>query len=200
MHSTRTVAKPLRIIPTMPLRKMIGMKTTIVVIAEAIIEEPTSSEPRIMASSGVIPSRPRCRDICSSMTVEASTTIPSDTTKLAVVMRLMVWPKSFMDMNVNRNDSGIEAPMTSVALPLFRKSNMTITAMTIPVIPELRTLERDSRMLLESSEKIWYVRAPSVSSFRLSSTFFISELIRTVLPPARFVTDTIIRSLPSLMA
>ena len=59
-----------------------------------------------------------------------------------------------MAMNVNRNDSGIDAPMTMVALPLFRNSRMTMTAMTMPVIPELRTLERDSLMLFESSEKI----------------------------------------------
>ena len=90
MHSTRTMAKPLRIMPTMPLRKIIGMNTTMVVIAEAIIEDPTSSEPRIMASSREMSLRPRWRDICSSMTVEASTTIPRDTTKLAVVIRLIV--------------------------------------------------------------------------------------------------------------
>ena len=58
-----------------------------------------------------------------------------------------------MAMNVNRNDSGMDAPMTMVALPLFRNRRITMTAMTMPVIPELRTFERDSRMLLESSEK-----------------------------------------------
>ena len=36
------------------------------------------------------------------MTMEASTTIPSATTKLDVVMRLIVCPVTFMIMNVNR--------------------------------------------------------------------------------------------------
>ena len=50
IQRTRTLAKPLRIIPTMPPRKMIGIKTTIVVMDEAIIEAPTSSEPIRIAS------------------------------------------------------------------------------------------------------------------------------------------------------
>ena len=57
-------------------------------------------------------------------------------------------------MNVNRNERGMDAPMTIVALPLFRNSRMTTTAMTIPMRPELRTLDNDSLMLLESSENI----------------------------------------------
>ena len=53
IQRTRTFAKPFRIIPTIPPRKIIGMKTTMVVIDEAIIDAPTSSDPFMIASSGL---------------------------------------------------------------------------------------------------------------------------------------------------
>ena len=58
IQKTRTFAKPLRIIPTMPPRKIIGMKTTMVVIDEAIIDAPTSSAPIRIASSALKSSCP----------------------------------------------------------------------------------------------------------------------------------------------
>ena len=94
------------------------------------------------------------RDICSSMTMDASTTIPRATTKLDVVIRLIVWPVTLMAMKVNRKERGIDDPMTRVALGLFRNRKMTMTAMMIPVIPEVRTLDREFFMLFASSENI----------------------------------------------
>ena len=129
--------------------------------------------------------------------MEASTTIPSATTKLEVVMRFIVWPVTFMIMNVNRNDSGIERPMTKVALGLLRNRKMTRTAMMIPTTPDLSTFERDWVMLFESSENIWYESAPSVSSGSCASISRMALLILTVFPDDLFVTDTMIRLLPS---
>ena len=60
-----------------------------------------------------------------------------------------------MIMKLNRNDIGIERPMTRVAFGLFKNRKMTRTAMIIPTTPDLRTFDRDWEMLFESSENIW---------------------------------------------
>ena len=103
-------------------------------------------------------------------------------------------------MNVNRNESGMDAPITSVALGLFKNRKMTKTAMIIPVIPEFRTFERLFFMLLASSEKILYVKAPSVSEDKSERIFLMLSLILTVLAPDLLVTETMTRLLPSDMA
>ena len=112
-------------------------------------------------------------------------------------MRLIVEPVSFIAMNVNNTESGIEIPITNVERPSFKNKKITATAIRTPRIPDPRTFESEFLTDFESSEKILQVKAPSVSEAIPSRTLLICLQIFTVFPEALFETVTMITLLLS---
>ena len=86
--------------------------------------------------------------------------------------------------------SGIESPIVNVALQSAMKSRITRTAKTTPSMPDCTTVFNEARTCLESSETMWKVTAPSVSSVVFERTFFTLSIIFIVSPSLRFVMLT----------
>ena len=127
----------LNIIPAIPLRKMSGIKTTIVVSDEALIANPTSEAPVIAALNGSAP-RARWVKIFSITTIALSTTIPMAMDILASDIILMVRPQTYKNINELINENG----MVSAIIKLERNSPRNSRVTIITNIPPQKMVSR----------------------------------------------------------
>ena len=74
--------------------------------------------------------------------MDASTMLPRDTTIPDMLIRFIEIPAILIPMNVKKTERGIERAITSVALRSLRNTKMTMTAISIPMIPDSITVDR----------------------------------------------------------
>src|SRR5690625_1204958 len=116
----------------MPSTNTMGKNTTNVVVVDAMTAGANSLAPLIALS---ISEWPFCRYvyICSKITIELSTIIPTPNARPPRVRIFNVSPVKYIKVNVEIMAIGIDTPITIVALTLFRNKSKTMSEMAPPI-------------------------------------------------------------------
>src|SRR5258708_4186826 len=117
--------------PLMPLMKLTGRNTAMMVNEVATTASPISSAASSAAWKPLLPMR-ICLTMFSISTMASSTSTPATRERPNSVMVLIVNPINCMNANVGIADSGIANAEIKVARQLPRKNQTTTTASTEP--------------------------------------------------------------------
>ena len=125
--------------------------------------------------------------------------LPRETTIPDMLIRLTLIPAILIPMNVKNTERGMESAITSVALRSFKKTNMTITAISIPIMPDSITVERLDTIVWLSSLIVLKEMEPEKRALSRSRISLIELIMLSVFSPPLFETSTRTTSLTSLM-
>ena len=134
-----------------PSRKIVGRKTTIVVIVETKIGIATSRAASSTAARRSLPGMARWRLMFSSSTMESSTRRPTASASPPSVKMFSVWPRKYIAISVHRIDSGIATKMMAVETKLRRNRRITRNASRAPWSDSCQRLLIDCRMYVDWS-------------------------------------------------
>ncbi len=137
------IASALKNAPVTPVIVMSGRKTTIGVSVDPISGTVSSLRALAVACSG--PSPPsRCSTMFSTTTILSSMTRPTAAARPPSVIRLKVWPRIFITMNVTTIVTGTTSPVITAVPQSRRNSQMISPARNNPMMMASRTLAIDS--------------------------------------------------------